>query len=109
MYHNISPILSSDSRVSRLGYDRAFTTLNKTYFTPNSAMNKWFNILSSDNEGGEGSQSVLKPSYENFQNTFNTSHKGNVEIQNRVNKYNKSIQVLSGDRTGEDKSPTSPY
>jgi len=32
-----------------------------------------------------------------------------VEIQNRVNKYNKSIQVLSGDRTGEDKSPTSPY
>jgi hypothetical protein len=41
MYYNISPILTSNPKISRLGFDKAFSTLEKTYVTPNSAINSW--------------------------------------------------------------------
>jgi hypothetical protein len=109
MYYNISPILTSNPKISRLGFDKAFSTLEKTYFTPNSAINSWVKSESNSVDSEGSNQVTLKPSYINFQNFFDQKRSGNIEIQNRVNKYNKSIQVLSGDRTGEDKSPTSPY
>ena len=51
----------------------------------------------------------VKDSYRTIVNMIQSEARDNVEVKDLNRKYNKSIQVLAGDRTGADKSPTEAY
>jgi hypothetical protein len=101
--------MSNNPSISRSNFDNSRVINNKTYYSTEAILNKWYQPAekSSDNESSDSS--MLKAPYQNLLNSLDSLKLKNIELQDLNSKYTKTIQVLSGDRTGEDKSPTMTY
>ena len=83
-YNGVDPIASSNAYTSRLNFDTPFQNTIKTF-------------------------SNIVPNYVESESVRNAAKESNIEIQVVTKKYGKALELLGGDRAGEDKSATSSY
>jgi hypothetical protein len=103
MYFDISPLLSNNPYLGRLGYDRTFSLDVKSYYNPTDFNNRW-------SEMAKTSQVKENLSTSNSLKSILTQRGSmNSEVQEWDKKLTSTINLFAGDRTGEDRSSTAPY
>jgi len=101
-YNKILPVISTNPYSSRLNYDRTNVTSRKNYFSTNIFFNKALDPKT------EEEITFLKKSYKTVSEDLG-DNKIVHEIQDWNVKKSDTVQVLTKDRTGEDKLPSSAY
>jgi hypothetical protein len=97
-YKGIAPLLTNNPALGRLDYDQMYTTQPKSYINLETGIKKW------------GSQSGLTPTSSEDLNKFLANPKSqNLEIQELNKKNTGKVQLLTGDRAGEDRTATASY
>lgn len=103
MYFDIAPLLSNNPYLGRLEYDRTSSLDIKSYYNPTKLTPKW-SELDSTPQIPENSLASKELS-----SVLSNSKLVNSEVQEWEKKLTSSINLFAGDRTGEDRSSTSPY
>jgi hypothetical protein len=103
MYFDIAPLLSNNPYLGRLEYDRTSSLDIKSYYNPTKLTPRW-------SEFGESTQNVENRSTQKeISSVLGSKGSSNYEVQEWDKGLTSSINLFAGDRTGEDRSSTTPY